>query len=209
MQPIAQQAQASPFFTFLAGAAGVVVVLLAGGLSVIIIVKAANGTINLSRLISEPNGDASISRLQLLIFTFIIALSLFLIVMGKTPPAFPESIPADLMTLLGISASSYLVSKGIQFTNPAGVARPGITVTPAAQTVTGGAVLTFTANVSGGAGATLPDLNWSLDAPSHGTLNVTGNTVTYTPDPNATPGTKVTLRAKGSGFEDGTAQITY
>jgi len=81
------------------------------------------GKIDLTRLISEPTGDASMSRFQLLIFTFVIALSMFLIIASSTEPGFPE-IPGGVLTLLGISATSYLVSKGIQFSQPEGVGSP-------------------------------------------------------------------------------------
>jgi hypothetical protein len=53
------------------------------------------------------------SRFQLLVFTFVIALSLFLMVVAQNGTKFPE-IPANVLTLLGISASTYAVSKGIQ-----------------------------------------------------------------------------------------------
>jgi hypothetical protein len=52
------------------------------------------------------------SRFQLLIFTLVIALSLFLVVVSKMQ--FPDTIPPEILTLLGISASTYAVSKGIQ-----------------------------------------------------------------------------------------------
>ena len=77
--------------------------------------------INLDRLISEPTGDASMSRFQLLIFTFVIAASFFLIVASGKTPSFPSDVPRGVLLLLGISSSSYLVSKGIQFSDPAGV----------------------------------------------------------------------------------------
>lgn len=74
----------------------------------------ALGRIRLDRLISEPNGDASLSRFQFLIFTFVIATSFFLIVVGSDPPRFPERLPGEILALLGISAGSYVASKGIQ-----------------------------------------------------------------------------------------------
>src|SRR5690242_21371692 len=78
--------------------------------------------IDLSGLISEPTGDASMSRFQLLVFTFVIAASLFLIIASATPsPKFPDVIPNGILMLLGISASSYLVSKGIQLSSPGGL----------------------------------------------------------------------------------------
>lgn len=78
------------------------------------------GRINLQRLISEPNGDASMSRFQLLVFTIVVAFALFIIVVSGDKPAFPDTIPANVLTLLGISASSYLVSKGIQHSSDEG-----------------------------------------------------------------------------------------
>jgi len=89
-----------------------------------ILLEIATGRLDLSRLLSEvgPDGKtchASLSRFQLLIFTFVIALSLFLITVAHD--AFPTTIPPEILTLLGISASTYAVSKGIQAstTNPA------------------------------------------------------------------------------------------
>src|SRR5690349_12990297 len=76
--------------------------------------------IDLSQLISEPSGDASMSRFQLLVFTFVVAACLFLITASVQPPNFPKEIPNGILVLLGISASSYLVSKGIQFSSPEG-----------------------------------------------------------------------------------------
>jgi hypothetical protein len=86
-------------------------------LGLIVLVEIASGRIPLTNLLSEtgPNGKleaASLSRFQLLMFTFVIALSLFLVtVINK---GFPAHIPPELLTLLGISASTYAVSKGIQ-----------------------------------------------------------------------------------------------
>ncbi len=77
----------------------------------VILVEIIRGHIDLSGLLSEE-GKASMSRFQLLIFTFVIALSLFLMVV-ENGTKFPD-IPANVLTLLGISASTYAVSKGIQ-----------------------------------------------------------------------------------------------
>lgn len=85
----------------------------------VILVDIIRGNIDLSALLSEPDSanpggppKASMSRFQLLIFTFVIALSLFLMV-AANDTKFPD-IPANVLTLLGISASTYAVSKGIQ-----------------------------------------------------------------------------------------------
>lgn len=83
-------------------------------LMIIVIVLILMGKIKLDKLISEANGDASLSRFQFLIFTFVIAVSFFLIVVGVDPPRFPASIPSEIFVLLGISAGTYAISKGIQ-----------------------------------------------------------------------------------------------
>ena len=72
------------------------------------------GRINLEKLISEDDGTASLSRFQFLVFTFVIAMSLFLVIVGKAPPDFPPDIPPEILALLGISGGSYVISKGIQ-----------------------------------------------------------------------------------------------
>lgn len=78
----------------------------------VILVDIIRGNIDLSALLSEDGKGASMSRFQLLIFTLVIALSLFLMV-AQNGTRFPD-IPANVLTLLGISASTYAVSKGIQ-----------------------------------------------------------------------------------------------
>jgi hypothetical protein len=78
-----------------------------------VLIYIANGDIDLSDLLSEGDtSKASMSRFQLLIFTLVIAFSLFLVTVGNMK--FPDSIPPEILTLLGISASTYAVSKGIQ-----------------------------------------------------------------------------------------------
>jgi hypothetical protein len=77
----------------------------------------ASNKIDISGILHEKGADgsvsgASMSRFQLLIFTFVIALSLFLIVVNTGD--FPKKIPPEILTLLGISATTYAVSKGIQ-----------------------------------------------------------------------------------------------
>ena len=110
--------------TTLAMICGYLVCGLVGLTGVAILWLIFNGTIDLSRLISEPTGDASMGRFQFLIFTFVISLSLFLVILsgknGDGKPAFPETIPGGILTLLGISGSSYAVGKAIQFSDPAG-----------------------------------------------------------------------------------------
>jgi hypothetical protein len=203
------------YFPVLTATAGWVVVAFVGLFGLIFLIRVLQDRIVLNKLISEPNGDASLSRLQFLIFTFVIAMSLFLIIVGqKGGPAFPE-IPAGIMALLGISGGSYLVSKGIQFSNPAGVtgARPTLMLSaPPAGQLAAGANTSFTVSLLNVPdGTAMPSLTWSLDAPAHGTLAPAAGAgaATYTA-PAASPGagTKITVRVQAVGFEDGLAVVT-
>ena len=68
--------------------------------------------IRLDQILAEHTGDASISRFQLLIFTFTIALTFVYLTLdggGKFP-----DIPNQVLVLLGISAGTYGVGKGLQ-----------------------------------------------------------------------------------------------
>jgi hypothetical protein len=94
--------------------AGLIMIFLFGYM---ILAGIATGTIDISGILEEKGtgdgaGKASMSRFQLLVFTFVIAVSLFLIVVN-TKEKFPD-IPANVLMLLGISATTYGVSKGIQ-----------------------------------------------------------------------------------------------
>jgi hypothetical protein len=90
--------------------------------------KLATGKIDISKILTEkdgsPGGAASMSRFQLLIFIFVIAVSFFLVVISNIKiiqarpgerelPGMPE-VPNGVLALLGISASSYAVGKAIQ-----------------------------------------------------------------------------------------------
>lgn len=106
---------------------GLVIIFLFGYM---ILAGIASGKIDISRILEEPstpNGDktgdktdagddkrgkASMSRFQLLVFTFVIAISLFLIVVNSKDK-FPD-IPTNVLLLLGISGTTYGVSKAIQ-----------------------------------------------------------------------------------------------
>jgi len=150
--------------------------------------------IDLGGLISEPSGEASMSRFQLLIFTFVIAASFFLIVVTKS--GFPDPIPQGVMVLLGISASSYLVSKGIQASSKQGLGPAGSSVTvkgSADSTTLGGQTIQFQAEVVGLSDETV---TWTLDPPKgRGTIDQSG---LYTPPPKEqtdAQGRKVVIQA--------------
>ncbi len=99
---------------------GWVLAVFFGGVVIILLYLMIRGKIDLTQLISEPlkpgdppdaKGDASMSRFQLLVFTFVIAMSLFLIVVADK--AVPD-VPTSIVGLLGVSGGSYVISKGIQ-----------------------------------------------------------------------------------------------
>jgi len=141
-----------------------------GLLGATILVWIWTGRINLNRVISEPNGDASLSRLQFLIFTFVIATSLFLVVASQpNGPGFTE-IPQGVFMLLGISGSSYLVSKSIQFSSDEGIKeRPvEVVITTDDPTLKPGETLQFNAVVKRAANQTVA---WSLEEPAAGTID--------------------------------------
>lgn len=99
---------------------GYVALILVFFYGLMVLIRLARNQINLNALLNEADGTASMSRFQLLVFTFIIGLSIFLMVVASKPPKFPV-IPKEILTLLGISATTYVASKGIQFSRPDGL----------------------------------------------------------------------------------------
>ncbi len=67
--------------------------------------------ISLDDLLEEANGKASLSRFQLLLFTFVIA-GLYLLLSIESGTLI--DIPTNVLGLLGLSSGSYLISKGVQ-----------------------------------------------------------------------------------------------
>jgi hypothetical protein len=110
----------TPLFSTLALLIGFLVTFFIAVLEVFILIFIWQGTwnsdpkgINLKKLISESTGDASLARFQLLIFTFVISMSLILIIASSQPPTFPI-IPDQILGLLGISSTSYVLGKALQ-----------------------------------------------------------------------------------------------
>jgi TRAP-type C4-dicarboxylate transport system permease small subunit len=100
---------------------GFVFLLIMGALCVMLLIKTWTNQIDLSSLLDEANGDASMSRFQLLVFSLVVAVGVFLFILKNlTLPDIPQSI----LTLLGISASTYAAGKGISFSRPEGVIKP-------------------------------------------------------------------------------------
>jgi hypothetical protein len=123
---------------FLETLAGYVICILVALFGLAVLWRVLTGAIDVRGLISESTGTASMSRFQLLIFTFVISLSFFFVTVANVkiaqarnePPKTSQSptaattsqnsgpeipdIPGGVLAVLGISASSFLVSKGIQ-----------------------------------------------------------------------------------------------
>jgi uncharacterized BrkB/YihY/UPF0761 family membrane protein len=125
-------------FHLLALVMGWTVTILVGAFALAIIFKMVKGDINLMYLIAGVDGDASLSRFQFLIFTFVIALGLFLIILSQSPvPAFPATIPGGILALLGISGGSYVTSKAVDANaNKPTVVVPQTVVQPSGQQTT-------------------------------------------------------------------------
>lgn len=71
----------------------------------------ATGNINIKNMLEEPDSQkASLSRFQFLIFTFVVA-GLFLLLSIESGTF--VTVPNSVLMLIGISAGSYVVSKGI------------------------------------------------------------------------------------------------
>lgn len=109
-------------------AIGWILTIFLGIVGLIVVVKMAVGGdkgIDLKNLIDDEKGNASLARFQFLVFTFVIAMSLFYIIASKNPPDYPERIPNQILALIGISGGSYVVSKGIQSSRDIGLKGTG------------------------------------------------------------------------------------
>jgi len=80
------------------------------GFFAVILWKILDNSIDLTRLISESDGKASLSRFQLLLFTFVVA-GLFMI-LSLEAGQFVD-IPAGVQVLLGISGGGFVISKAV------------------------------------------------------------------------------------------------
>ena len=116
-------------FHFLALVMGWIVTVLIAAFALAIIYKMIRGEINLMYLIAGADGDASLARFQFLVFTFVIALGLFLIILSANPPKFPDTISGGVLALLGISGGSYVTAKAVD-ANANKPPAPQVVVTP-------------------------------------------------------------------------------
>ena len=141
----------------------VLVAVIIAAFASVILAKIITNDIDLKYLISEDNGNASLSRFQFLLFTFVIASSYFLFVTGTVakidfaallkdgkPIPLPD-IPPSVLGLIGISGASYVVAKGIQKSADAGSSVVQVTVTHRGGNYTAPPDVTFIGG--GGTGA--------------------------------------------------------
>ena len=96
---------------WLAFIAGILFLSLLAVFALLVLIAIARKEISLKFLIAEPDGKASLSRFQALIFTFVFMIGILLILLetGK----FPTDIPPAVLAILGGSLGTYLISKGI------------------------------------------------------------------------------------------------
>jgi len=107
---------------------GIAFMVIMGLLCLMLLIKMWRNEINLCSLIEEANGQASMSRFQLLVFSLVVAVGVFLSILHTlTLPDIPNSI----LILLGISASTYATGKAITFSRVEGlVKQPGTGSSP-------------------------------------------------------------------------------
>ena len=99
---------------------GIAFMIIMGLLCLMLLIKMWRNEINLCSLLEEANGQASMSRFQLLVFTLVVAVGVFLSILHTL--TLPE-IPNSILILLGISASTYATGKAITFSRPEGLTR--------------------------------------------------------------------------------------
>lgn len=103
----------------LTGSASLMLVVLLSCLGGIVVAKMASNHINLALLVAEDDGGASLSRFQMLLFTFVIAAlylvyTLYTLKLASAGTLVLPEIPNGVLGLIGISGGSYVASKGIQ-----------------------------------------------------------------------------------------------
>lgn len=136
------------------------IIVILAGFAGAVLGKIITNEIDLKYLISEDNGNASMSRFQFLLFTFVIAASYFLYVTGMVTkvnfdalatagkPILLPNIPSGVLGLIGISGASYVVAKGIQKSAGDGSSVARVHVTNSGRGYTTAPTVTF----SGGNG---------------------------------------------------------
>jgi hypothetical protein len=171
---------------------GYVIVILVFFYGLMVLIAMATNKIDISGLLCEPNENkASMSRFQLLIFTFVIAFSLVMIIIANDPLKFPD-VPSGVLLLLGISASTYTVGKGIS--KSAGGAEGGSSATDQTAITTtdpntGKVTTTVQDRSSGRSTTTVHDpTTGETTTTVHNPTTVTTTTKVSPPPPQPAPG---------------------
>ncbi len=87
-----------------------IVVIFVGLIGAVLVIRIYKNQIKLATLLEEPDGKASFSRFQFLLFTFAIVMCLMILTIGSGE--FPK-MDMNILGLLGISGGSYVASKAI------------------------------------------------------------------------------------------------
>lgn len=101
---------------------GIGFLVIMGGMCFLLWVKMWKEKIKLDSVLEEVNGQASMARFQLLVFTLVVAAGLFICILHDLK--FPD-IPASVLYLVGISASTYGAGKAISYSRDEGVTTEG------------------------------------------------------------------------------------
>ena len=149
----------APNYSLLVGA-------IIAALAAAVIAKMFTGEINLALLVSEDNGNASLSRFQFLLFSFVIAACYFMLFERGGPTDALPNIPPSVLGLIGISGGSYLVAKGIQKSaeSGSGSSVTGITLTNSGYGYTTGATVSLTGGGGTGAAARVVSIDGATGA---------------------------------------------
>jgi hypothetical protein len=142
----------------------VLIVVILAAFASVVLGKIITNDIDIKYLISEDNGNASLSRFQFLLFTFVIAASYFLFVAAivtkdvgtfiKDGKILLPDIPGNVLGLIGISGGSYVVAKAIQKSTDAGSSVVRVQVTSAGAGYATPPTITFIGGGGTGAQAT-------------------------------------------------------
>ncbi|HVV65103.1 MAG TPA: hypothetical protein VHC42_06525 [Rhizomicrobium sp.] len=98
-------------WTVLSYVVAVALIVFVLGAAALVLWMIFSGRIDLSQMLHEPDSTkASLSRFQFLLFTFVIA---GLVLLLSVESGALVRIPDSVLALLGISAGSYAISKGI------------------------------------------------------------------------------------------------
>jgi len=119
------------------GAFGAVLIGL-GGLGALWVLMGVASSFNLKKLVCGSDGSLSTSKFQLVLWTVVIVFSYLVMFsfLGKAKNFADLGLPDNVLIVMGISATTAVVAKGIAVSNAAAAAKAaGIAVAPGSGTV--------------------------------------------------------------------------